>query len=131
MIDDQKEVRELIQAMKDQLPIPARATPALAQSLRQRGTAIDANQSVQIDSVLNLGDEGGLACALGMFGTDAVIVSITHLRIDDGHPLAGRIRAYQLRRTQRIDAPLDRSTRPSRGQLAAKLKQYRKSHRRS
>jgi hypothetical protein len=127
MIDDQMEVRELIQAMKDQLPIQAYATPVLVQSLRQRGTAIEANQPVQIDSVLNLGDEGGIACGLGTFRTDAVVVSITHLRFDQSHPLADRIRAYQVHRTQRINAPSDRSARPSRAQLAAKLKQHRKS----
>lgn len=129
MIDDQKEVRELIQAMKDQLPIPARATPALVQSLQQGGTAIEANQPVQIDSVLNLGDMGGIACGLGKFRTDAVVVSITQLRFDDSHPLASRIRAYQIHRTERIDPPADRTTRPSRAQLAQKLKQHRKSHR--
>ena len=131
MIDDQMEVRELIQAMKDQLPIQAYATPALAQSLRQRGTAIEANQPVQIDSVLNLGDEGGIACGLGKYQKDAVVVSITHLRFDESHPLAGRIRAYQVHRTQRIDAPIDRSARPSRAQLVAKLRQHRKSQRRT
>jgi len=127
MIDDQKEVRELIQAMQDQLPIQAYATASLSQSLRQRGTAIKANQPVQIDSVLNLGDEGGIACGIGMFRTTGVIVSITHLRFGESNPLELRIRAYQFRRAQRIDAPVDRSARPSRAQLAKKLKQHRKS----
>jgi len=67
MIDDQIEVQELIQAMEDLLPIQAYATPSLSQSLRQRGTAIKANQAVQIDSVFNLGDEGGIACSIGKF----------------------------------------------------------------
>ena len=113
MIDDKIEVRELIQAMKDQLPIDAYATPSLARSLRQRGTAIEANQPVQIDSVINLGDEGGISCSIGSFGTNVVVVSITHLRFDASCPLVVRIRAYQTKRTQRIDAPIDRSRRPS------------------
>ena len=129
MIDDQIEVDALIQAMNDQLPIQAYATPALVQSLRQRGTAIEVNQPVQIDSVLNLGDVGGIACGLGKFRTDAVVASITHLRFDESHPLASRIREYQIHRTQRIDSPVDRSPRPSRAQLAQKLKQHRKSNR--
>ncbi len=127
MIDDKIEVRELIQAMKDQLPIKAYVTPSLVRSLRQRGTAIEANQSVQIDSVINLGDEGGITCDIGMFGTNAVVVSITHLRFDASSPLAVRIRAYQTKRTQRIDVPVDRPRRPSQAQLVKKLKQRRKS----
>jgi len=129
MIDDQIEVQELIQAMEDLLPIQAYATPSLSQSLRQRGTAIKANQAVQIDSVFNLGDEGGIACSIGNFQTDAVVVSITHLRFDKSNPLAVRIGAYQTHRSQRIDALVDRPGRPSQAQLAKKLRQRRKSNR--
>ena len=127
MIDDKIEVRELIQAMNAQLPIEAYVTHSLARSLRQRGTEIEANQPVQIDSVINLGDEGGISCGIGTFGTNAVIVSITQLRFDASSPLAGRIRTYQTKRTQRIDAPVDRPRRPSQAQLVKKLKQRRKS----
>ena len=88
------------------------------------------NDAVEIDSVLNLGDEGGIACAIGLWGGKTVVVtSLTHLQIDRDHPLAARIHAYQLQRSQQIGSPMGRSSRMQRANLAAKLKRRRKARR--
>jgi hypothetical protein len=36
------------------------------------------------------------------YGTTAVVVSLTHVCIDDGHPLAKRIKTYQSTRSRKI-----------------------------
>ena len=103
MIDDEKEVRELIGALNEHLPMEASATRSLVKALSQQGASIRVYDTVKIDSVLYLGDEGGIACSIGLFGGKTVVVtSITHLRIDRDHPLAGRIQAYQSRRSKHL-----------------------------
>ena len=104
MIDDEKEVVELLRDMEDQLPIPVRPTVQLSKSLTQGGTELRPNQEVQIESVLYMGDVGGIACTLKWpgAGKSGVVTSLTHLRIDNGHPLAGRIKAYRPRRSLKI-----------------------------
>ncbi len=130
MIDDEKDVYELIEALKEHLPMRAYATPPLVKAVRQEGTDIRVNDAVEIDSVLYLGDEGGVACAIGLWGGKTVVVtSLTHLRIDRDHPLAERIQAYQLRRSQHLGGPLGGSSPRTRTKLAAKLKRKRKARR--
>ena len=107
MIDDEKEVVELLRDMEDQLPIPVLPTVQLSETLTQGGTELRPNQAVQIDSVLYMGDVGGIACALKWpgAGKSGVVTSLTHLCIDNSHPLAGRIKAYQSRRSLKIGHP--------------------------
>ncbi|HVC92498.1 MAG TPA: tetratricopeptide repeat protein [Pirellulales bacterium] len=127
MIDDEREVDDLITAMNEHLPMRAYATAPLAEALRPQGAGIKTDDPVKIDSVLYLGDEGGVACSIGLSGgKTAVVTSITHLRIDGDHPLAGRIRAYQLRRSQSLQRPVSRGSRKSRASVAAKPKPKRK-----
>ena len=130
MIDDQKEVVELMEALNEHLPMGAYATPALVKALRQNGGDIKVNDAVEIDSVLYLGDEGGIACAIGQGGGETVVVtSLTHLRIFPDHPLAQRIQAYQFRRTQRLGGPANRSSERSEANRAGKQKRKRKRKR--
>ncbi|RPI78747.1 MAG: hypothetical protein EHM42_13175, partial [Planctomycetaceae bacterium] len=121
MIDNQQDVAALIKALNDHLPMRAYATASLVMSIRQQGAQIEANDVVQIDSVLNLGDEGGITCGIGVIGgKTAVLTSLTHLRVDPAHPLAQRIRDYQFQRLQQLSRAADSSSRSSRPQAAAK-----------
>ena len=130
MIDDEKDVRELMEALNKHLPMRAYATPPLVKAVGQQGAEIKVNDAVEIDSVLYLGDEGGIACAIGLWGGKTVVVtSLTHLRIDRDHPLAERIQAYQLRRSRHLAGPIIRSSRRARANLAAKRKRKRKARR--
>ena len=130
MIDDEKEVYQLIEAMNEHLPMRAFATPPLVNAVRQEGADIKVNDAVEIDAVLYLGDEGGIACAIGMWGgKTAVVASLTHLRIDRDHPLAEQIQTYQLRRSQRLEGPIRHSSRNARAKLAAQRKRKQKARR--
>ena len=130
MIDDEEVVYELIEGLKEHLPMRAYATPPLVKAVRQEGAGINANDAVEIDSVLYLGDEGGIACGIKLWGGKTVVVaSLTHLRFDRDHPLAERIQAYQLRRSQHLGGPLGRSSRWGRADLASKLKRKRAARR--
>ena len=123
MIDNENEVHELIEALKQHMPMQAYATPLLVKAVRAQGTKIAVNDPVKIDSVLYLGDEGGVACSIGLQdGKTVVVASITHLRIASDHPLATRIQAYQAQRSQRLAAPVGRRSSGSRTARATKLK---------
>ncbi|MGO9598814.1 MAG: tetratricopeptide repeat protein [Isosphaeraceae bacterium] len=126
MIDNEKEAHELIEALIEHLPMRAYATLPLVEAVRGQRADIQVNDPVMIDSVLYLGDEGGVACTIGLRGGKTLVVaSITHLRIDTDHPLARRIQAYQLRRSQRLEGERSRGSRRSRASLTTKPKRQR------
>jgi hypothetical protein len=103
MIDNYAEAMKLVEGMKAHLPFTARPTRAMVQTLRQGGTKIRADQELQIDDVLYLGDEGGIACAIHLPEQEvATVASVTHLDIPGDHPLAQEIKAYQSQRTQKL-----------------------------
>ena len=130
MIDDEKSAHELIESLSKHLPMRAYATQPLVKALRQEGADINVNDAVEIDSVLYLGDMGGIACAIALWGGKSVVLtSLTHLRIDDDHPLAERIHAYQLRRSQHLAGPKSRSSQISRANRSHKRKRRRKAGR--
>lgn len=105
MIDNQQEVQELIALLEQHLPLRVFPTEPLVESIRHRGGDLTIHDPVEVESVLYLGDEGGIACAIEIDdGKSVVMASITHLRIDRNHLLAGRIQAYQARRVERIEA---------------------------
>ena len=116
MIDDQKEAAQLLQDMQEQLPIRVRPTRQLSETLKRSGTELRSDEEMQIESLLYLGDEGGIACGLKWpgAGKNAVVVSLTHVRVDNGHPLAARIETYQSTRSMKI-AMMNSAGGPSRG----------------
>jgi hypothetical protein len=103
MIDDPVEVDILIGKLECHLPIVARGTGALVRFLRGSEVSLPKSRRVQIVRVFYLGDEGGIACDVTLPGSDsALVVSLTHLRLDGGHALSKDVRAYQSKRTRAL-----------------------------
>jgi len=104
VIDDYAQAMELVRKMEAHLPIPARPTGAFIRAMREQGINIARDQELQIKHVLYLGDEAGISCdvTLSRDAKEAIIVSLTHLRVRRQHPLAQEIRAYQRERTRRL-----------------------------
>jgi hypothetical protein len=128
MIDNEKEVEQLLRDMEGQLPIGVRPARQLVESLTRGGIECRPDDELQIGSVLYMGDVGGIACGLRPWpaaGTNAVVVSITHLRVDDSHPLAARIKAYQFNRSAMIARSDAGPGLPQRG---AKLRRKKRRH---
>jgi hypothetical protein len=115
MIDDYAKTKELMRKMEAQLPIPARSTGAFVRAMQEQGVKIPRDQELQIKRVFYAGDEGGIMCdvTLSEEAKEAIIVSITHLRVPTRHPLAKEIREYQQERTRRL-AQSRGSSQPSR-----------------
>ncbi len=109
MIDDYEKTMELIEEMKAHLPIPVRAGLQLVQVLRNKGVHIKAKHPLAIEQVHYLGDDGGIMCGLAGMGQGnaAYVCSLTQLKVDDRHPLAKKIRAYQRERKKRLAQQAD------------------------
>ena len=105
MIDDYAKAMELLKKMEAQLPIPVFPKRPLIHTLREKGTKITSQQMLYINSVLYLGDEGGIGCDLGLICDDkeVLVCSLTHLSISPRHPLTKEIRAYQRERTKKLE----------------------------
>ena len=104
MIDDPDVVTRLLQQLEAHLPIPAQVTPEVGHMLRKQRVPIPVSRRVQIEHVLYAGDEGGIVCGLEFpgAGDQALVISLTHLRIATAHPLAVAIRDYQRTRVKNL-----------------------------
>ena len=104
MTDDPEATERLLARLEAALPIPARLTPELQASLRERDAGAAVPADCQVTWVTYMGDEGGIVCKLDL-GPDAVkdaFASITHLRFDARLPLARDIAACQKHRVKRL-----------------------------
>ena len=104
MIDDYQKTMKLIADIEEKLPIYAYPTKNLVRSLREdNDKKVKPKERLRIDQVLYLGNEGGIGCAIMRTNSkEALIVSLTHLRIENKHPLFKEIRAYQLERIRKL-----------------------------
>lgn len=102
-IDDPKQVEALLDKMESQLPIPAEVRRATANYLRTQGSFIPPHRQVSISAVFYHGDEGGIVCGISPTDSkEAVVISLTHLKIPYSHSLEKEIRAYQKARRRAI-----------------------------
>jgi hypothetical protein len=104
MIDNEKQEAALLEAMKANLPIPILPTKELQKLIRENNISLPKGHQPQIEEVVYLGDEGGIGCSLSMTGKskNALITSVTHLRIHPGYCLAKEIVKYQKRRVKKL-----------------------------
>jgi hypothetical protein len=112
MIDDPEKTALFISRLKELLPINAGIAKDLQRSLAAKSPEITIPAKCQVVDVLNLGDEGGVACCLDIGGSDTAavhIVSITHLLFDRHSPLFRDIDTYQRRRIKKLKKQRGRS----------------------
>jgi hypothetical protein len=104
MIDDYGKAMKLMEKMKAELPIPVFLKKPAIRAIRNKGTKITSQQMLLIESVIYLGDEGGIGCALGMIDDkkEVFVCSLTHLSLNPRHSLAKEVRTYQRKRKIRL-----------------------------
>jgi hypothetical protein len=64
MIDNPKQVTDLLAKLQAALPLPAIVTPRLAAVMRQQSPGASIPKVCQVTWVSNAGDEGGIVCKL-------------------------------------------------------------------
>jgi hypothetical protein len=106
MIDNPKQVADLLSKLETALPLPAIVTPRLAATLRQQSPGALIPKECQVTWISNAGDEGGIVCKLSIEGeADSKLeffASITHLDFDRRSPLSREIAAYQKHRVKKL-----------------------------
>ena len=103
MIDNYEEPMALIRKMEAHLPIPAQPTMSFIKAMHESGIRVESTEKIQIESVLYLGDDGGIGCAVGILQEGKlVITSLTHLRVKSSHPIGKEIRKYQNDRIEEL-----------------------------
>ena len=94
---------KLIKELEEHLPIYFHPTPQLRQIIRKQGKSINRDSELKVTSVFDSGDTGGIVCAIEDDNKKEVfVVSLTHLRIKQGHPLSDKILNYQRQRVNKL-----------------------------
>ncbi len=94
---------QLIKEIEAHLPLPVHVTPEVSRSLREQGKDVRAEEELQVSSVYDSGEMGGIVCAIEIKDEKEVLaISLTHLRIGAGHPLKAKIEAYQKARVRKL-----------------------------
>ena len=104
MIDNYENAIALIEEMRACLPISTKITPESGQILREQGSHFSKDHIFTIEKVYYAGDEGGILCVIQPGDEEEIkhFFSLTHLRIQEDHPLAEEIKNYQRQRVERI-----------------------------
>lgn len=93
---------ELIEEMEAHLPIPVYPSRELCQLLRDKGKDINLKTKLEITTVLDSGDAGGIMCSIIEENSEVYVVSLTHLRTKSDHPLHYRISSYRKKRIRKL-----------------------------
>jgi len=104
LLDDVEKARALVEQIQANLPILVYPGTPLLRSLEQQGINIKPKHPLHIENVFYMGDEGGIMCDISGIPKkkERFLVSITHIRVKETHPLADAIQNYQLERLSRL-----------------------------
>jgi len=56
--------QQLIKEIEAHLPLPVHVTPEVSRSLREQGKDVPADEELQVTSVFDSGEMGGIVCAI-------------------------------------------------------------------
>ena len=105
MIDNYEEATALIKNMEAHLPIPVQPKKCFIHAMRNNGIIVKPNQKMQIESVMYLGDEGGIGCCVGLLKKgEVVITSVTHIRVKSSHAIGKEVSEYQNMRLKKLNS---------------------------
>jgi hypothetical protein len=103
MLDKPEKTRELVDALKALLPFEVELTPHVIAHLRtQQPPAVVKAQQI-VSQISYAGDEGGIMCHILSEETEnAIIISMTHVRMHRKNPLAAAVLDYQKHRVKKL-----------------------------
>jgi hypothetical protein len=101
MLDKPEKTYQLLAALRAAVPFEVELTPSVIAHLRAQQVAVKPRQIVT--EVSYAGDEGGIVCHMApQEGRDALIVSITHVRVKRSLPFAAAVLDYQKHRVKKL-----------------------------
>lgn len=94
---------KLIKELEEHLPVYFHPTPQLCQISRKQGKIINRDSELKVTNVFDSGDTGGIVCAVeDVQKKEVFVVSLTHLIINQNHPLWNSISNYQRERVNKL-----------------------------
>jgi hypothetical protein len=103
MLDKPEKTYLLLAALRAAVPFEVELTPSVIAHLRAQQVAAAVKPRQIVTEVSYAGDEGGIVCHMAPEeGRDALIVSMTHVRVKRSLPLAAAVFDYQKHRGKKL-----------------------------
>lgn len=96
--------KELMIEIEANLPLAVIPTKELQKLINERGMKVPNGHLFFIEKIFYMGDEGGICCGITLPDNlkEDLIVSITHLSINQSHLLGKKIKRYQVKRIKKL-----------------------------
>lgn len=103
MLDHPRKTEALVAMLKAGLPFEVELAPTVIKQLRDDGAAVADKARYVVSDVSYAGDEGGIVCHIvPPEGRDAIVISLTYVRMLRLTPLATAIHSYQKHRLKKL-----------------------------
>jgi hypothetical protein len=103
MLDKPEKSRELVAALIAAAPFEVELTPEAIELLRTQDPPIVVKPQQVVSTISYAGDEGGIVCHIHPKDTkNAIIISITHVRMNRKQPLSAAVFDYQKHRVKKL-----------------------------
>jgi hypothetical protein len=103
MLDNPKKTEPLMAALKAAVPFEVELMPALIKRLQAKNIATLNEIRQTVSDVSYAGDEGGIVCHIAPPDRrEALVVSLTHVRVPRAMPLASAVIDYQKHRVKKL-----------------------------
>ena len=103
MLDNWEKTHDLLASLKAATPFEVELTPPLIALLLAKAPGFDRQPRQVVRNVSYAGDEGGIVCHIEPDGgREAVVVSLTHLRLRRSLPFAAAVQGYQKHRMKKL-----------------------------
>src|SRR5208337_619727 len=104
MLDNANKTAKLVISLKAAVPFEVELTPEVIDILRTQQPAIIIKPQQVVSQISYAGDEGGIMCRIHPKELkNAIIISITHVRMDRKQPLGAGVFDYQKERVKNLE----------------------------
>ena len=113
MLDKPEKTRELVAALVAAAPFEVELTPEAIELLRTQDPPIVVKPQQIVSIISYAGDEGGIVCHIHpRDAKNAIIISITHVRMNHKQPPAAALFDYQKHRVKKLKKQNGMSSKP-------------------
>jgi hypothetical protein len=103
MIDHPEKTAGLLFALSEAVPFKVELVPSLVDYLRAQHIAAGEHAEQTVSDISYAGDEGGIMCHIvPSQGREALVVSMTQVRVPRSMPLAAAVADYHNHRVKKI-----------------------------
>ena len=103
MIDDPEKTTQLLAALKAAVPFTVELVPSLVTYLRAQNIAFADQTKHTVSNLSYAGDDGGIVCHIAPPDKEeALVVSLTQVRVPRSMPLAAAVAHYHNHRVKKL-----------------------------